>query len=222
MSPPLRFGSKEWLGALGDLGTFVPIYLALVAFNGLPPAGTLLLTGAAYAATALFFRVPIPVQPLKAMSAIVIARGLGMPALSAAGLWMGLILLALALSGKAEALGRFFTRPIVKGIQLGVGLMLMSVGVKMLSSAHPASMAAQAPWGLPVWGDCISAFWLLVLPQVPLTLGNSVYATADAAKEYFGDAARRVSPGRLMLSRGSSTWPPGSAESFPFAMAPGG
>lgn len=222
MSPPLRFGPKEWLGALGDLGTFVPICLALAAFNGLPPARTLLFTGAVYALAALFFRVPVPVQPLKAMAAIVIAKGLGMGALSAAGLWMGAILLALALSGKADALGRFFTRPIVKGIQLGVGLMLMRVGVKTLFAAHPALGGAQAPWGLPGWGDLASAFWLLVLPQVPLTLGNSVYATADAAREYFGEGANRVTPGRLMLSLGLVNLVAGLCGTLPLCHGSGG
>ncbi len=218
----LRLGPNEWLGAVGDLGTFVPIFLSLAAVSGLPVAPTLLLTGAVYIATALFFRVPVPVQPLKAMAAIVIARGLGMPVLSAAGLWMGVILLGLALSGRADALGRFFTTPIVKGIQFGVGLMLMKAGVGMLSSAQPALGAMEAAVRGPGMADFLTAFWLLVLPQVPLTLGNSVYATADAAKGYFGEEARRVTPTRLMLSLGAVNLVAGLCGTLPLCHGSGG
>lgn len=218
----LRFGPNEWLGALGDLGTFVPIFLGLAAVSGLPAAPTLLLTGTVYIATALFFRVPVPVQPLKAMAAIVIARGLGMPVLSAAGLWMGAILLGLGLSGRADALGRFFTPPIVKGIQFGVGLMLIKVGVGMLSSAQLGLETVQAAAGGPGMADFLTAFWLLVLPQVPLTLGNSVYATADAAKEYFGEEARRVTPARLMISLGTVNLVAGFCGTLPLCHGSGG
>lgn len=41
---------------------------------------------------------------------------------------------------------------------------------------------------------------LLVVPQLPLTLANSVVATADAARAYFGDQAKRATPTRIALS----------------------
>ena len=40
----------------------------------------------------------------------------------------------------------------------------------------------------------------LVLAQIPLTFGNSIVATADAEREYFGDRASRVTPRRLAAS----------------------
>src|SRR5947199_6083229 len=51
--------------------------------------------------------------------------------------------------------------------------------------------------GLPPAAAFGTAFWLLVIPQFPLTFGNAVVAVDDLAHEYFGEAARRVSPSRI-------------------------
>jgi len=45
-------------------------------------------------ATGFIFHQPIPVQPMKAIAVIVIAEGLVRESLIAAGLWMGIFLLA--------------------------------------------------------------------------------------------------------------------------------
>ena len=45
---------------------------------------------------------------------------------------------------------------------------------------------------LPTLDDIATAFVLLLIPQIPLTLGNSMVATADLAKDYFGKRAKRV------------------------------
>lgn len=220
---PLRFGLNEWLGALGDLGTFVPLYLGLVALCGLPPSRSLFLFGATYAAAALFFRLPMPVQPLKAMAAVAIAQRLGAPTLAAAGLWMGAILLGLALAGKVDALGRLFTRPIVKGIQLGVGLILIKNGLKLLLGPLPQySIGGGHAAAFPSAHDAWMALTLLVLPQLPLTLGNAVYAVADVARDYFGADARRATPRNLALSLGLSNLLAGAAGGLPVCHGSGG
>lgn len=46
------------------------------------------------------------------------------------------------------------------------------------------------------------AFFLLVVPQLPLTFGNAVVAVNDLAHEYFGPTAARVTPSRVCLSCG--------------------
>ena len=40
------------------------------------------------------------------------------------------------------------------------------------------------------------------MPQIPLSLANSVAATADAARQYFGEDARTVTPRRLVTTMG--------------------
>lgn len=198
----LRFELGDWPGSLGDLGTLVPIFLGLVALQGLSPARTLLLVGLVYLASALYFRLPIPVQPFKAMAAILLARPIGLPVLWAAGLWMGGLLLVLGLTGGIERLSRYFTQPIVKGIQLGVGLMLLHAAFKVAVNAHPVLQTSLAPVVFPDGWSFLSSLWLLVIPQLPLTLGNAVYALSDVARHYFGKEARQASPRNIAVSLG--------------------
>jgi SulP family sulfate permease len=49
------------------------------------------------------------------------------------------------------------------------------------------------PFGWPTTADLTFAVFALVLPQIPMTLGNAVIAYADLSKDYFGEDARRVS-----------------------------
>ena len=55
----LRFTRAEWSGAIGDLGTTLPLAFALVAINGFPTARIFLLWGLVYVATGLYFLVGI-------------------------------------------------------------------------------------------------------------------------------------------------------------------
>ena len=48
------------------------------------------------------------------------------------------------------------------------------------------------PFSIPSGPDFSLAFLLLVLPQIPMTLGNAVIAYADLSQEYFGEASGRV------------------------------
>jgi SulP family sulfate permease len=48
------------------------------------------------------------------------------------------------------------------------------------------------PPGWPTKADFTFALFALVLPQIPMTLGNAVIAYADLSKDYFGDRSRKV------------------------------
>ena len=48
------------------------------------------------------------------------------------------------------------------------------------------------PLGWPTKADFTFALFALVLPQIPMTLGNAVIAYADLSKDYFGDSSHRV------------------------------
>jgi SulP family sulfate permease len=56
------------------------------------------------------------------------------------------------------------------------------------------------PFGLPSAADFSFALLVLVLPQVPMTLGNAVVANADLSRQYFPEQGRRVTPRALCLS----------------------
>ena len=48
------------------------------------------------------------------------------------------------------------------------------------------------PLGWPTKADFTFALFALVVPQIPMTLGNAVMAYADLSKHYFGDSSKRV------------------------------
>jgi SulP family sulfate permease len=58
------------------------------------------------------------------------------------------------------------------------------------------------PFGIPSGADFFAALFLLVLPQLPMTLGNAVVAEADLSREYFGEVAKKVTYRSLCISMG--------------------
>jgi SulP family sulfate permease len=56
------------------------------------------------------------------------------------------------------------------------------------------------PFGWPGPTNWTMALFTLVLPQLPMTLGNAVVANADLSREYFGQASRRVTYRALTIS----------------------
>jgi hypothetical protein len=66
----------EFSGACGDLGTFIPHVIGTITVAGLSPAGVLFGFGTFLISTGLFYGLPLPVQPMKAVSAVILTGGL--------------------------------------------------------------------------------------------------------------------------------------------------
>ncbi|NDV20202.1 sulfate permease [Pseudodesulfovibrio sp. JC047] len=60
------------------------------------------------------------------------------------------------------------------------------------------------PFGFPTGVDFSYALFALVLPQIPMTVGNAVIANRDLSFEYFGEESRRVTDRSLCISMGLS------------------
>lgn len=133
----LQFGRNEWAGSFGDLGTLVPFLLAYLTLVGMPPAGMLLAFGIALVATGAWSRIPLAVQPMKAIGAVA-ATGAAQTAsitpeaVAVATLATGAIWLALGMTGAAERVIRWIGRPVVVGITLGLGFAFMLEGNRMM------------------------------------------------------------------------------------------
>ncbi|MBI2869921.1 MAG: sulfate permease [Chloroflexi bacterium] len=287
MTGSFRSRLQELCGALGDLGTLLPIAVALVTINQVNATGVFLVVGLAYMMAGGYYRLPVPVQPLKAVAAIAIAGVLPAAVISASGLLMAGLLLVIAVTGLVNQLGRLFSKAVIRGIQLGVGLLLVKTGVLLVSrrqvvigggegSIWMTDFSLPAGWlialvlgavfllllknkklpaslillslGIPVgmfWGslpglkslqlglslpvftlpglaDMSSALILLVIPQLPLTLGNAVFATVDTAKTYFGPSARRVTPKALLTTMGIANLGAGLLGGMPVCHGSGG
>ena len=131
----MRFTRAEAAGALGDLGVFVPLLVGMVNRCGLQLGPTLLLTGAMNVVTGVVFRIPIPIQPMKAIAAVAIAEGFTESQILTAGIATGAVLLLLAVTGLIDWLNRVIPESVVRGLQLGLGLKLLISGFQMVAGA---------------------------------------------------------------------------------------
>lgn len=129
-------------GAFGDVGVLFPLAIALITLNQINPTAVFLAAGLAYVLAGTYFRVPIPVQPLKAVAAIALAFHLPPSTIASAGLLMGVLLTLIAITNLAPLLARLFTLPIIRGIQLGLGLLLAREGLRLVFGIR----AGQALW----------------------------------------------------------------------------
>jgi len=119
-------------GAFGDVGVLFPLAIALITLNQMNPTAVFLAAGLAYVLAGTYFRVPIPVQPLKAVAAIALALHLAPSTIASAGLLMGGLLTLIGITNLAPQLARLFTLPIIRGIQLGLGLLLAREGLRLV------------------------------------------------------------------------------------------
>ncbi len=132
---PFVIGVRELSGAFGDLGTLLPLMLGAIAVAGLAPTPVLLGTGAFYVATALYYRLPIPVQPMKAVAAVLLTTGVTAGGLAASGVIIGLVLLVLGLTGLIAWTARLVPQSVLAGLQLGLGLALALVSLDLMAGA---------------------------------------------------------------------------------------
>jgi hypothetical protein len=239
--PPLKFDRREWAGAFGDLGTDFPLLVGLVLACGLNGGGVMAIAGALQIATALLYRMPMPVEPLKAMAAIAIAQKLPPGVIAGAGLAIGLMMLLLTATGLLEALARWVPKTVVRGVQCGLGLQLASLAAREFLPAGGAAgwilaaasavivvvlmgnervppalivvgmgLAFACATGLdaralaggfgfrlpafapPTAAETARGFFLLAVPQLPLSLANSVLATRQVSTDLFPDRAPSV------------------------------
>jgi MFS superfamily sulfate permease-like transporter len=241
---PLRFNRHELAGAFGDLGTDLPLIVGMILAAGLDAASVLVMFGAMQILTGLVYRMPMPVQPLKAVAVLVITQKLAPGLVYGAGLAIGALMLVLALSGALDGLARVVPRCVVRGIQFGLGVQLVTLAFREYVRADGAggwALAAAAfvlglvlaanrrlpaalaivglgliyalgvngreffggpplelrlpQWHPPTWHEVWTGFLLLALPQIPLSLGNSILATRQLAADFFPErplSVRRI------------------------------
>ncbi len=182
-------------GAFGDIGVMLPIALVLIGKNGFNPTALFLSAGLFYILAAYYFKVTMPVQPLKAMSAIAITAGLGPDVINAAGIMIGVVFLLIAFTGLGKRLGGFFPVPVVRGIQLGLGLMLIKTSAGLLSADYITAAVACTILILSL------SFARRVPPLIPIMIFGTVMAVLNAKAASFGPVGLKVS-----LPEGHNLW----------------
>jgi MFS superfamily sulfate permease-like transporter len=136
-----RLNRHEVSGSLGDLGTFIPLVVGMSITNGLDFASALFFAGFFNVVTGFTFGIPMAVQPMKAIAAVAISEHLRVEQILAAGIWTSAIVLFLGLTGLVDVVDRVIPKPVVRGLQLGLGLQLIQKGVQLIQDTHTL-------WGL--------------------------------------------------------------------------
>ena len=142
----IRFTLRDATGAVADLGVLVPLAAALILVNGLDAGSVFVWAGLLVLAAGLAFRVPFPVQPLKALTAVAVARALSPDVIHAAGLELAGFLLLLSVGHVADLVARLFVKPVVRALQLGVGLLLVITAGKLVADPPDVFSAPTSPW----------------------------------------------------------------------------
>jgi hypothetical protein len=230
----IRFDRNELAGAFGDIGTDLPLIVGMILAAGLHSASVLVMFGVMQYLTAIRYRMPMPVQPLKAVAVLVITQKIAPGVLYGGGLAIGIVMLVLTLTGGITWLARVVPKTVVRGLQLGLGIQLAMLALKdyvLSDGARGYALAAIAfvivigllgnrrlPAAIPVialgvvyafafklsgsdlksaigftlpevrtvsWADVTTGFLILALPQIPLSLGNSILATRQVSADLF-------------------------------------
>jgi MFS superfamily sulfate permease-like transporter len=144
----LRLDLNEISGSLGDLATFLPLAVGLIVVNGVNATSIFLSAGLLYIAAGIYYGVPVPVQPLKATSAIAIALAATPGDIAATALLMGAIFAGISFFNLDGLLRKAFPRPVVRGIQFGLGILLVRKGLSLSFGAHPGIVGGSGQYPL--------------------------------------------------------------------------
>ncbi|XP_071710292.1 molybdate transporter 2 [Rutidosis leptorrhynchoides] len=142
---------SELGGSVGDLGTYIPIVLALTLVSKLDLSTTLIFTALYNIITGLLFGIPMPVQPMKSIASVAISEQplLTLSQIAAAGISTATVLLLLGATGLMSFLYRFIPLPVVRGVQLSQGLSFAFTAIKYVR--YEQDFAANTQGGARSW-----------------------------------------------------------------------
>lgn len=127
-----EYNRMELAGAFGDLGTLIPFVLGYITLNRMDPLGILVAFGIFQIFVGLYFKTPVPVQPMKAIGGMAISRGMTPGMIWGSGIFTGLFWLLMGLTGAVAWIEKVTTKPVIRGIMLGLGLNFMIEGLGMM------------------------------------------------------------------------------------------
>lgn len=126
------FNLREFAGSLGDFGTLVPFLTGYVLINGFDPSGVLITLGLTNIVLAFVYRLPLPVQPKKAVGSIAIANSWTPGMVYGTGLGLGIFWLILGLSRRINDVVQRVPKCVIRGIQLGLCIILVLKAVEFI------------------------------------------------------------------------------------------
>jgi sulfate permease, SulP family len=257
---------KDALGAFADGGVLFPLIVLLASQGSFSAPMLFASAGLAYLVSGWFFKIPLSVQPLKAIAIAAVAIGASGPEIRVSGLCLGIFCLLMTLTD-VNRIAKKVPASVVHCVQLGLGVVLvyqgmmavwsgsflingLRIGLAIALVATISFFASRPLLGilaavgliaglifpsilphLPsiVNGSATPSETLrvmtilsLVLPQLALTLTNSVIAAADVAHRYYEERAVRVTERNLLLSIGAGNVISAMIGGLPYCHGSGG
>ncbi|NLV27424.1 MAG: sulfate transporter [Methanomicrobiales archaeon] len=127
---PLRtYILSELAGCAGNFGTVLPLLFAVSVASGMHLSLMLFWAAAWYVITGLYYRIPIPVEPLKAVGAIAIAESVTPSLIAASGIIMGIICLCIGFFGWMDRIRQVIPEPVIRGVQLGLAFIFIKSAI---------------------------------------------------------------------------------------------
>ncbi|CAN1810181.1 Molybdate transporter 2 [Linum perenne] len=176
--------ASEISGAVGDLGTFIPIVLTLTLVSHLDLSTTLIFTAFYNILTGLLFGLPMPVQPMKSIAAVAVSETphLTTSQIAAAGISTASVLLFLGATGLMSLIYRYLPLPVVRGVQLSQGLSFAFSAIKYIQFNQDflaSKSTTSRPW-LGLDGILLALSSLLFLV---LTTGSGTDTTTTSRRQ---------------------------------------
>lgn len=263
-APCIRFSLRELAGSVGDFGTIFPIILGAGIAAQVNVSYAFLGVGLWFIITGFYYKLPVPIEPMKAIGAIAIAEGLTAGEIAASGIIIGIIFFSFGMMKGMERIRRVIPESVIRGIQIGLALILLrtslgyiiediffaalAIGIVIIffivanrkkipdisslivigiGLSAGIIMTGMPPFRLipfpeliiPASGDWLFSTLHLVIPQIPLTVGNAVLATSLLTLDLF---RHEIKPDRLSKTIGIMNLTTAPFGGFPMCHGAGG
>lgn len=119
-----KFSIRELAGSLGDWGTLIPFIIGYISIVGLNPAGIFICLGITNIVLGIKHDLPLPVQPQKTIGTVALSQNWTRSLVISTGFGTGIVWFILGISKKLNKITSKVPIIIVRGIQLGLGLIL--------------------------------------------------------------------------------------------------
>ena len=112
----------------------IPFVVGYITLNKMDPLGILVAFGIFKIFVGLYFRTPVPIQPMKAIGGMAIAHpgSITHGMIWGSGIFTGIFWLLMGMTGAITWIEKVTTKPVVRGIMLGLGLSFVVEGLGMM------------------------------------------------------------------------------------------
>ena len=132
-----RFSFEELGGAVGNYGTLFSIILGVSVVSNMNVGYILLFFGLWYIIVGLYYKLPVPVEPMKVIGVVVIAGGISQGEIVASGIILGVVFLILGYFKGMKFIQKKVPQSVIRGIQLGLALILIKTSINFIILDYP-------------------------------------------------------------------------------------